>query len=288
MTDTRHGSIETASGKAAPDENFPVGSFLIARNLRLHVAAFYALARATDDIADNPDLSADEKLRRLDLFDAALTGRAGDDPVFHKAHAVARGAERTGVPVRHASDLLKAFRQDAVKNRYATWEELMGYCDLSAAPVGRFLLDLHGEDAAHYRYSDPLCSALQVLNHLQDIRKDYTILDRVYLPADRMEALGVGLSDLSAPATGPGLRALIDSCLDECDMLIAASRPLISNLRSRRLAMESATIVHLAGRLAQRLRRGDPLARRIAPGKLDFILSGCVGVFAGICVAGRA
>lgn len=278
--DTR--PLETPSGKSAGDENFPVGSILIAARLRPHVAAFYAFARAADDIADNPDLTPADKIARLDAFDRALSGEGPAGPGTEKAAAVARSAATTGVPVRHARDLLAAFRQDAEKARYASWDELMAYCALSAAPVGRFLLDLHGEDAALYRLADPLCGALQVLNHLQDLRADYDALDRLYLPADWMAADGVREADLGAGAATPALRRTVDRCLDACREMIGAARPLPARLRSRRLAMESAVVVRLADRLAAHLRRADPIAGRVALSKPDFGLAAVGGVAAGL------
>lgn len=273
--------IETPSGKNAGDENFPVGSFLIAPSLRPHVAAFYAFARAADDIADNPALDPADKIARLDRMGAALTGDGADDPALAKAAAVAASAAATGVPVRHAADLLRAFRQDAVKHRYDSWDDLMGYCALSAAPVGRFLLDLHSEDPALWRRSDPLCAALQVLNHLQDLVDDRRALDRVYLPGDWLAEAGASVEDLDAAAASPALRRVIDRCLDGCDALLAEAGPLPAGLRSRRLAMESAVILRLARRLSARLRRGDPVARRVGLSKFDFLCCGLRGATAG-------
>ncbi|MEX2453444.1 MAG: squalene synthase HpnC [Rhodospirillaceae bacterium] len=274
--------LETPTGKGAGDENFPVGSFLLPARLRPHVATFYALARATDDIADSGTLSADEKLARLDRFERALTGEIADDPALGKSYAVVRSAAATGVPIRHAVDLIHAFRQDAVKSRYDDWADLMAYCALSASPVGRYLLDLHGEDPAGYRYSDPLCDALQVLNHLQDLKDDYRTLGRVYLPGDWMVAEGATVADLDAEAASPGLRRVIDRCLDGCDGLMAQARILPGALRNRRLAMESAVIVRLAERLIVLLRRGDPIAGRVALSKADFIRCGARGMLAGL------
>lgn len=137
--------IEMPSGKGAGDENFPVASILIARRLRPQVLEFYGFARAADDIADSPALSADEKLRRLDLFEAGLGAAAtGPEPAVLLRDSLAE----TGISDAHARDLLSAFRQDAVKRRYADWGELMACCALSAHPVGRFMLDLHGEAVA--------------------------------------------------------------------------------------------------------------------------------------------
>ncbi len=275
-------AIETPSGKWSGDENFPVGSWLLSARLRPHVAAFYALARTTDDIADNPDLGADDKLRRLDGFLAVLRGDGPGDPAFATAARARDSMAACGVTTRHLADLIDAFKQDATRPRYADWYDLMGYCNRSAAPVGRFLLDLHGEDPAHWVASDALCNALQVLNHLQDCKDDYISLDRVYLPRDRMTAHGAALVDLAADRASPAIRRTLDDALDGIENLMVRARALPGRLRSRRLAMESAVIVRLADRLAALLRAGDPIAGRVALRKSDFASCGVRGIFAGL------
>jgi squalene synthase HpnC len=275
-------AVETPSGKSTASENFPVGSFLLPARLRPHVAAFYAFARAIDDIADNPALAAADKIARLDGFAAALTGTAAG-PGYEKAERLRASLAATGVTAQHGLDLIAAFKLDAAKLRYADWRELIeGYCMLSAAPVGRYLLDLHGEDRAGYRASDALCNALQVLNHLQDCQDDYRQLDRVYLPQDWLAAAGTGAEALDAAAAGPGLRRVIDRCLDGTDALIAIARLLPGQLRSRRLAMESAVIVRIAERLSRLLRRRDPLAGRVKLSALQFASCGLAGVARGL------
>ena len=270
-------AIETPSGKGAADENFPVGSWLLPARLRPHVAVFYRFARAIDDIADNPALAADDKIARLSQFAAALEGHTSDDPTLATATAMRQSLAETGIPARHCLDLIAAFKQDATKLRTADWDDLMGYCALSANPVGRYLLDLHGEDRAGTTTSDALCSALQVLNHLQDCGDDRRALDRVYLPLDWLTAAGAEVTALDAPACSPGLRRVIDQCLDGVDDLMATARTLPARLKSRPLAMESAVIVRLAVRLTALLRAGDPLAGRVALRRHDFVVCGLRG-----------
>lgn len=274
-------TIETPSGKGAGDENFPVGSWLLPARLRRHIAVFYALARGADDIADNPDLSPDDKLRRLNALEEALRGERPGNDALDTAYRMRASLIETGVTDRHCRDLIAAFKQDAVKNRYDDWDDLMGYCNLSAAPVGRYLLDLHGENPAGWVFSDPLCNALQVLNHLQDCKDDFLALDRVYLPRDWMAAEDVIVADLDAAAASPGLRRVIDRALDGVEELMVVARQLPANLKSRRLAMESAVIVRLADRLAELLRAGDPVAGRVALAKRDFLGCGMRGIAAG-------
>jgi squalene synthase HpnC len=272
-------SVELWSGKDRGDENFPVGSLLIRRDLRRHVHAFYAFARNADDIADHPELAPEEKIRRLDLMEAVLIG-AADAALAPSAAALRESLSASGVSARHACDLLVAFRQDARKQRYETWEELLEYCRHSAMPVGRHVLDLHGERPEEvYPPSDALCAALQVLNHLQDCASDLRRLDRCYIPRLWLAREGGSEAWLTAPAAPPGLRAVFAAMLDATDELIAQATHLPARVRNPRLARETAIIVALARRLARRLRRGDPLAARVALSPLDFALAALRGLF---------
>jgi len=278
----QEGTLETPSGKGRSGENFPVGSWLIRRDLRPHVHAFYRFARNADDIADNPALTPDDKMRRLDRMAAILDGADHGPPGEESPAALAmrQSLAETGVTAQHCHDVLHAFRLDATKLRYRDWDDLMGYCRYSASPVGRQLLDLHGESRDTWPPSDALCSALQVLNHLQDCAADYHALDRVYLPLDHLGAAGCTVEALAAPAAVPGLRRVIDSLLDRTEALIATARDLPPRVAARGLRWESAVIVALAGRLALRLRRGDPLATRIKLSKNDFTAAFLTGILA--------
>lgn len=284
MADTaaRTKTLETPSGKWSGDENFPVGSWLLPARLRPHVAAYYAIARTTDDIADNPDLSPEEKLRRLDAFEAAVRGETAGAAVPASAGRMRESLAATGLGPRHVIDIVAAFKQDATKLRYADWDDLMGYCMLSASPVGRYVLDLHGEDRSTWKASDPLCNALQVLNHLQDCRDDYRALDRVYLPEPWLREAGIGVEALDADRSSDALRSVLDRMLDGVDDLMEQARELPGVVRNRRLAMETATIVRLADRLSVLLRAGDPLAGRVALNRRDFARAGIGGVIGGL------
>jgi len=222
--------------KTAADENFPVGSWLIAKPLRPHIHAFYRFARAADDVADDPMLTPQAKLLRLDQMEQGLESL---DPMLRP----------------HGRDLLSAFRQDAQQDRMADWSALMAYCRLSAAPVGRMLLDLHGEDCELYPASDALCAALQVINHLQDCGDDYRRLNRIYLPQDMLQ----DETPLAAFAADPALRAVLDLVIDKTWPLLRQARDL-KRLRSHRLRAEAGMIRGLAERLLRRLSLADPLA----------------------------
>ena len=262
-------SVETWSGKDRGDENFPVGSLLIRRELREHVHAFYAFARNADDIADFSVLSAEDKIARLDAMEAVLLGRS--DNGSRSALRLRTSLAQTGVTPRHSTDLLIAFRRDATKHRYENWDALHDYCRYSAMPVGRHVLDLHGEERATYQPSDSLCTSLQVLNHLQDCAKDLAELDRCYLPADLLAAAGASVDDLRAAAATPGLRRVFDALLDRVGALNVAATDLPRLTRSRRLRLETAVIAGLARRLTRRLRRDDPIAQRVKLTKGDAV-----------------
>ncbi len=259
-------TVEAWSGKDRGDENFPVG-VLIRSKLRPHVHAFYAFARNADDIADSAVLAAAEKVARLDAMEAVLLGHT--DTGSPSALRLRASLAQTGVTPTHASELLVAFRRDATKRRYASWDELYDYCRYSAMPVGRHVLDLHGETRATWPPSDALCTALQILNHLQDCGKDLAALDRCYLPQDLLDRYGASVDDLRRPAETPGLRRVFEALLAEVDALNRAAIDLPRATQDRRLRLETAVIVGLAHRLARRLRRGDPLARRITLTKTD-------------------
>lgn len=278
------GNRGEAVGRTARTENFPVASRLLAASVRPHVLAFYSFVRTADDIADSPVLDAAAKLAGLDRLETALLDGCAEGAGLPPAAALRVSLAETGVPARHALDVLAAFRQDAVQSRYVDWADLIRYCDRSAAPVGRYLLDLHGEDPALYRLADPLCNALQILNHLQDCGDDYRRLDRIYLPQDWMAEAGCDPHALGGGAAPPALRRVLERTLDGAVGLLDDARGLAAEMRDRRLAMETRVIVAVARRLSARLRGADPLARRIRltrGDRLACIIAGMAGWLAG-------
>jgi hydroxysqualene synthase len=265
---------ESLSGKGRRDENFPVASWLLSEERRGPILAFYRFVRAADDVADHPTLSAETKLTLLDDLDDALTGRG--KPADEAEPLRIALAERRLSP-KHALDLLRAFRLDARKNRYANWSELMDYCALSAAPVGRFVLDVHEEDPSMWPASDALCSALQIINHLQDCGEDYRRLNRVYLPLDTLAAHGGSVEMLDAPKAPPALRGALAELARRTSELVNRGAPLIPQIRDVRLGAEIAAIHALARRLARDLESRDPLSERVHLGKAGFAWVGGLG-----------
>lgn len=241
--------------KTAHDENFPVATWFVAPRLRPTIRAYYAFARAADDIADDPDLTVDTKLGRLDAL-------AVPDELSRLLAA-------HGVPAATATDLLAAFRRDARNDPIATPADLDDYCRHSAAPVGRFLVALHGERAGHVE-SDALCAALQVLNHVQDARADWLALRRCYIPAVWLADAGTTPDRLCAEAPGGAGRALAARMVDHAAAHLARADALPCLLADRGLAAQSAAILALARRLAVKLRGRDPWAGFVGLSGLDW------------------
>lgn len=271
---------ETGSGKTHRDENFPVASFLIAPRFRAPILAFYDFVRAADDISDHPDLAPQEKLALLDKLDAALMGQGADEPVATRLREICR--ERRLDP-QHARDLITAFRRDVTQLRYRDWDDLIDYCRYSAMPVGRFVLDVHGEDAARtWPANDALCAALQIINHLQDCGKDYRNLDRVYLPQDALAATGANVEMLNEAQAPAPLRTTIRALNDKTAQLLDQSWPFADLIDDTRLAMEVGAIQSLAEKLVAKLRRADPLSDKVHAGKAGFALVGAYGALAAL------
>src|ERR1700739_2598669 len=193
---------ELRSGKTHRDENFPVASFLIHPRHRALILAFYNFVRTADDVADHATLPGAGKLAYLDLLEAELTGK-GDSQ--KEAVALRTALAERVLPPRHALDLLTAFRMDVTKLRYENWDDLIHYCRYSAMPVGRFVLDVHGEATSTWAANDALCAALQINNHLQDCGKDFRNLNRVYLPRDALESACASVDALGLPKAPPAL-----------------------------------------------------------------------------------
>ena len=241
-------------------ENFPVASMLIAAKHRGVILAYYRFARGADDVADSPSLSPDAKLALLDQFEATVTGRSDR---IEAALPLREALAARRLSARHALDLLRAFRMDAVKRRYANFAELMDYCAYSAAPVGRFVLDVHGESESTWPASDALCTALQIINHLQDCGADFRNLDRIYVPQDVLAAHGLGAEALGSAKASPALRAALRSVAERNAPLVMLGGALPAQVRDFRLCLETAVIARLARKLNSLLLERDPLSEKV-------------------------
>jgi hydroxysqualene synthase len=253
-------AADLASGKDHKDENFPVASVLIAKRHRPAILAFYRFARAADDVADNAAATPTAKLALLEDMRANICGEANDAP---SAVALRRVLAERHLSNQHALDLLTAFRQDVTKRRYANWNELLDYCRYSAMPVGRFVLEVHGESRNTWPANDSLCAALQIINHLQDCAKDFRQLDRVYIPMDMFERAGLSPLALAKEKSSLALRGVIVELARRTQDLLQQARPLSGQIRDRRLSLEVSVIQTLAGDLVERLLSHDPLSERV-------------------------
>lgn len=271
-----------SSGKSHRDENFPVAA-LLAPRYRAPVLAFYHFVRAADDVADHPTLSPGKKLQLLDGLARALTGEGPADPV---AEPLKRALAEYNLTPRHALDLIDAFRLDVTKNRYRDFDDLVDYCRLSAMPVGRYVLDVHGESRDTWVASDKLCAALQIINHLQDCGKDFRDLDRVYIPADALAAHGARIDMLGSGRASLELRATIVDLAERTRGLLAESAVFPTQVRDLRLAMNVAAIQKLAERLTAGLLARDPLSEKVHASKAGFVATALAA--AGAVLARRA
>jgi hydroxysqualene synthase len=269
---------EARSGKGHRDENFPVASRLIHPRHRAPILAFYEFVRTADDIADHATLTPPEKLALMDRLEATLLGRNDDDPV---AVALRSQLAARQLTPRHAQDLLTAFRMDVTKLRYRDWDDLIGYCTYSAMPVGRYVLDVHGESRALWPANDALCAALQIINHLQDCGKDYRNLDRVYIPLDVLATTGARVEELDTGSASAALLDAIHRLARRTGDLLRDSRPFSAGIEDARLALEVAVIQTFAERLAAVLARRDPLSQRVHLGKAGVAGFGLVGLIWG-------
>jgi hydroxysqualene synthase len=257
-----------ASGKGHRDENFPVASFVIAPRHRPAIMAFYNFVRAADDVADHAGAPPEEKLHVLEEMRLSLMGASDASPEGVRLRAV---LEERGLTTDHAADLLEAFRRDVVKLRYADWDELIDYCRYSAMPVGRYVLDVHGEDRALWPVNDALCAALQVVNHLQDCGKDFKGLDRVYLPLDMLAAEGATVDMLGFSQARPALKAVLHEVAARNADLLAKSAAFAARIKDPRLSLEVAIIQRFAEDLNIRLLERDPLCERVHHKKSELI-----------------
>jgi hydroxysqualene synthase len=269
---------ELRSGKGHRDENFPVASWIIHPRHRALILAFYNFVRTADDIADHATLAAKDKLALLDLLEAELVGKGDTQP---EAVRLRRALAERSMPPRHALDVLIAFRMDVTKLRYENWDELIHYCRYSAMPVGRFMLDVHGESTSTWAASDALCAGLQINNHLQDCGKDYQSLNRVYLPRDALQATGASLEALGAGRAPAPLLQCLHALAARTELLLNESKSLAAEVKDFRLGLEISVIQAFADRIVRLLKVRDPLSERVHLNPIELL------AFSGRGVAGE-
>ena len=261
-------------------ENFPVGMMLFNKEKRQIVNNYYQFARYADDIADNPDIKPQKKVEKLyELEDIFLRNKPYKGQKLKFAVNLRTEFDRFGLATSAATDLLIAFRKDSMGFDYQTWGQLVDYCKYSAAPVGRFMLAIHNENPSTYLPATALCIALQIVNHIQDIKYDDDVLKRLYLPAEMMKKYHVTRDDLLKDKSTLGLKKLIEKIMDLTRGLLKDGSVLPEIIRSRSLRAEVCIILSLTNIMIKKILKGDVLAQQIKLSKWDWFRAVIAGIF---------
>lgn len=249
------------------DADFAALPTLVPGDIRPHVRAFGRFVRLADGVADSPWLSRDQKITRLDALAAVLEDEVPatwSDEARSVSEAFLESQHATGITPAYARHVLQAFRRDATRGPCRTWADLMVYCQFAAAPVGRYLIDILGEDPDLCgRPSDALCAALRILRRLRDFRDPTVDSDRPCIPEQFLTDAKVTDFHLSAPSAKGQTRAVIDRVLDGVDRLLRDAGPLPRAVRDRGMRVHSRILLCRAGKLAARFRVEDPLRVRV-------------------------
>ena len=255
-------------------ENFPVASILLPAKLRQPIEVIYRFARSADDIADEGDASAAERLAALSSYRQELerirSATPPETPLFHDLAVVIRDHD---LPIQLFFDLLDAFAQDVVKTRYADYPELIDYCRRSANPVGRLVLHLFGRtEVVHLEQSDCVCSALQLINFWQDVAVDWQKA-RIYLPQDEMQQFSITENEIADASSSPAWTALMNFQIERARALMLQGAPLVHALPGR-LGWEIRLTIQGGLRILERIQqaRGDVFRHRPKLGKTDWLV----------------
>lgn len=254
-------------------ENFPVASVLLPRRLVPAVEAIYAFARSADDLADEGDATPEQRLAALTAYEQELgriaRGEDGLPPMFERLAGVIREYQ---LPMAPFCDLLSAFKQDVVVARYQTYDALLDYCARSANPVGLLMLSLYGlANEANVRDSDAICSALQIINFLQDVAIDLH-KERIYLPLDDLARFAVSPAALGHPEGQAKWRSLMKFEVTRARALMLSGAPLALRLRGR-IGLELRMVVQGGLRILEAIEEVDydVFRRRPKLGRMDWL-----------------
>jgi squalene synthase HpnC len=251
----------------AEHENFPVAARVLPARYRRHLLAVYCYARLVDDIGD--DAPPEERAALLDEVAADL-GRigAGTAPRLPVLRALAPTVAECAIPLDPFRRLIEANRQDQVVTRYATFDDLLAYCELSANPVGRIVLHIFGAATdERVRLSDKVCSALQVIEHCQDVGEDYG-RGRIYLPGDDLRRFGCEETDIKETITPTRLRGVVALEAGRAARMLDEGVPLVAGLTGfAKIAVAGYVAGGRAAVAALERGRHDVLGRGLRPGK---------------------
>ena len=233
-------------------ENFPVERLFIPKQLRPAVTAIYRFARYADDLADEGEMNQNQRLAQLQQLDDDLTALL---PGTELVITLSSHLRQHNIPNEHCRDLLVAFSQDVTKDTYQNEAERFRYCRYSANPIGRMMLDLFGQDSeAAVACADKLCTALQLLNFMQDIVSDYQDRSRIYLLQGDLAEFKITMEELLAPANAHFRKAIIERELARISELLRESIPILRHTRGR-LRWQLLVIIAMAKTVQRRLRQ---------------------------------
>lgn len=260
------------SGKSYSDENFPVASFLMTKKIRRIVRIFYFFARMADDVADHQTLQKHHKIKILKSFDNTLSRNKKThnkilNDIILKFKDLPSGK-------KYSRNLLKAFLMDASNKKYLKWGDLLYYCKYSANPVGRFVIDAVKEEKnieKIYEASDNLCTALQIINHMQDCQKDFEELNRVYIPESLFKKYSLDISVLKKRESVENFEKLKIEIIERVLISLEKTKYGLSYIRSWRLRKETLIILNIAKRLCNLLKKRDPLKEKIKLSRIELI-----------------
>ncbi len=235
-------------------ENFPVASVFLPKKLRRPISAIYSFARTADDLADEGELKAPERLVALEQytqsFNDMLSGTEITDPILI---ALADTIKSFSLSPELFTDLISAFKQDITKTRYTNFDEILDYCQRSANPVGRLLLQLVNKDQPQVRqYSDSVCTALQLINFYQDIGQDYDENNRIYIAEDEMKAANINQKHFSQRINDDQFKQLMNQQIIRADNMLISGYPLCRHIGGR-LGMELKMTIHAAHIVANKM-----------------------------------
>jgi squalene synthase HpnC len=255
--------------RQAGHENFPVAMGVLSPDHRRHLLAVYGFARLVDDIGDE---ASGDRVAQLDAFERDLRSVYTGTPRLEVLRRLQPSVRELDLPIEPFLGLIAANRQDQVVRRYATYADLIDYCALSANPVGRIVLHVFGRATPErLAYSDEICTALQIVEHLQDVAEDLE-RDRIYLPKEDLDRFGVGEADLGAAHASPAVRRLIAYETHRATLALRSGAPLAGTLRGReRLAIAGFVAGGRAAVTAIKDVGFDVLAHRARPGKATLL-----------------
>ena len=271
------------SGKNYKDENFPVSSFLIDKKLQKIIRAFYFYARTADDVADNSSIKTKEKLRILNFIDICLKNRKRSE--ISVINNLITHFDDYKFSKKYSRNLLIAFKLDATKKRYKSWSELMHYCKFSANPVGRFVINVTYSikkkkisQRKILRASDSLCTALQIINHIQDCKEDFRNLDRVYVPENLFKKYKLNVNVLKKKSSCPNFERMKIEIISKVENLLKEIKQSLQLIEIWKLKKETLIILNIAKRLCFLLKINDPLKKKIKLSSIDLIFCFIKGI----------